>query len=74
MTVVVDAHQHFGTYGTYQTSWMEQAPYRGNSAFAPVRRSFEPAELAPELDAIGVRATIVVEAADHEADAHARSS
>jgi predicted TIM-barrel fold metal-dependent hydrolase len=26
MNAVVDAHQHFWTYGTYQTSWMEVPP------------------------------------------------
>lgn len=68
MTVIVPAHQHFWTNGAYQTSWMERPPYRGDSAFAPIRRSFGRANLAPKLDAIGARATIVVEAADHEAE------
>ena len=27
MSLVVDAHQHFWTYGTYQTSWMDVPPY-----------------------------------------------
>jgi L-fuconolactonase len=61
---VVDAHQHFWKYGTYQTSWMEKPPYAGDSAFAPIRRSFGPADLEPELGAAGVSAAITVEAAD----------
>jgi L-fuconolactonase len=61
---VIDAHQHFWSYGTYQTSWMEAPPYAGDSAFQPLRRSFEPRDLAPELQAAGVRYTVAIEAAD----------
>ena len=64
MVPLVDAHQHFWTYGTYQTSWMEVPPYAGDSAFQPLRRSFEPADLRPALQAAGVRYTVAVEAAD----------
>jgi L-fuconolactonase len=64
MTAIVDAHQHFWNYGTYQTSWMEKPPYAGDPAFAPIRRSFEPADLQPELKAAGVSASITVQAAD----------
>ena len=64
MSPVVDAHQHFWTYGTYQTSWMEAPPYAGDSAFQPLRRSFEPGDLAPELQAAGVGYTVAIEAAD----------
>jgi len=64
VTVIVDAHQHFWVYGTYQTSWMEMPPYAGDPTFKPIRRSFHPHDLRPELIAVGVHATIVVEAAD----------
>jgi L-fuconolactonase len=64
MNPVVDAHQHFWTYGTYQTSWMEVPPYAGNPAFEPLRRSFQPDDLTPELKAAGVHCTVTVEAAD----------
>src|SRR5262250_2839781 len=64
MSPVVDAHQHFWTYATYQTSWMEMPPYAGDSAFQPLRRSFEPADLAPQLRAAGVHYTVAIEAAD----------
>src|SRR5262249_42328778 len=40
MSPVVDSHQHFWTYGTYQTSWMEAPPYAGDPVFQPLRRSF----------------------------------
>lgn len=61
---IIDAHQHFWTYGTYQTSWMERLPYKGNEAFAPLRRSFTPDDLEPRLQAAGVHRTVVVQAAD----------
>lgn len=64
MSVVVDAHQHFWTYGTYQTSWMEEPPYAGDRAFRPLRRSFQPDDLRPELQAAGIHCTVTVEAAD----------
>ena len=64
MNTVVDAHQHFWTYGTYQTSWMEVPPYAGDPAFQPLRRSFAPHDLARELQAAGVRYTVAIEAAD----------
>lgn len=64
MFPVVDAHQHFWTYGIYQTSWMEVPPYVGDAVLQPLRRSFEPADLMPELQAAGVRYTVAVEAAD----------
>jgi L-fuconolactonase len=49
MSLIVDAHQHFWTYGTYQTSWMEAPPYTGDPAFEPLRRSFGPDDLLPEI-------------------------
>ena len=64
MSLVVDAHQHFWTYGTYQTSWMEVPPYAGDPVFQPLRRSFQPNDLVPELKAVGVQCTVVIEAAD----------
>lgn len=68
MSCMVDAHQHFWAYGTYQTSWMEAAPYAGDPAFAPLRRSFAPGDLAPELQAAGVQATVAIQAAGGDAE------
>jgi len=68
MSLVVDAHQHFWTYGTYQTSWMEVPPYAGDPAFEPLRRSFQPADLAPKLKAAGIHRTVTIEAADNLAE------
>src|SRR6516225_8123846 len=64
MSLVVDAHQHFWTYGTYQTSWMEVPPYAGDPSFEPLRRSFQPDDLAPKLKAGGIHCTVTIEAAD----------
>jgi L-fuconolactonase len=64
MNPIVDAHQHFWTCGTYQTSWMEAPPYAGDPAFQPLRRSFQPDDLEPELQASGVNFTVTIEAAD----------
>lgn len=69
--LVIDAHQHFWTYGTYQTSWMEAPPYAGDPAFGPLRRSFQPEDLVPELQAAGVDYTVAVEAADGPAETDA---
>ncbi|HVI62663.1 MAG TPA: amidohydrolase, partial [Bradyrhizobium sp.] len=68
MSLVVDAHQHFWTYGTYQTSWMDVPPYAGDPAFQTLRRSFHPDDLMPELKAAGVRCTVTIEAADNLAE------
>ena len=68
MSLVVDAHQHFWDYGTYQTSWMEVPPYAGDPAFQPLRRSFQPADLIPELKAAAVQYTVTIEAADGPAE------
>src|SRR5262245_10034113 len=68
MSHVVDAHQHFWTYGTYQTSWMEKPPYAGDLAFQPLRRSFDPDDRVPEIRAAGVHCTVTIEAADGPAE------
>jgi len=64
VNLVVDAHQHFWTYGTYQTSWLEVPPYVDDPAFQPLRRSFQPDDLTSELKGAGVHRTVTVEAAD----------
>ena len=54
MTIIVDAHQHFWNYGTYQSSWMGAPPYAGDPVYQPLQRSFQPNDLLPELKAAGV--------------------
>src|SRR5262245_3468347 len=43
---------------------MEAAPYAGDPAFEPLRRSFQPDDPLPELKAAGVNLSVAVEAAD----------
>jgi predicted TIM-barrel fold metal-dependent hydrolase len=33
MIIIVDTHQHFWNYGTYQSSWMEAPPYAGDPVY-----------------------------------------
>lgn len=47
---------------------MEAPPYAGDPTFERLRRSFQPADLLPELQAAGVHYTIAVEAADDPAE------
>jgi predicted TIM-barrel fold metal-dependent hydrolase len=53
MSLVVDAHQHFWTYGTYQTSWMDTAPYAGDARVPAVAALFSAG--TPRAGAEGVR-------------------
>ena len=43
---------------------MEVPPYAGDPAFEPLRASFQPDDLIPELKAAGVHYTVTIEAAD----------
>jgi len=43
---------------------MEVPPYAGDPAFTPIRRSFQPDDLWPLMEVVGVRRTIAIEAAD----------
>ncbi len=61
----IDAHQHYwqprhGDYG-----WL--AP---TQALAPIYRDYAPADLHPQLDAAGIDATVLVQAAPSEAETH----
>jgi L-fuconolactonase len=53
--MVVDAHHHFWDPDRRDYSWMAGA------ALTPVRRRFTPDDLAPELAAAGVDATVLVQ-------------
>jgi L-fuconolactonase len=57
---VVDAHQHFWDPDTAEYPWM-------TGDFERLRRKYAPADLEPELTAVGVDATILVQAR-HELD------
>ena len=54
-TPVVDAHHHFWTPARHDYYWMAGAE------LDPIRRSFGPADLRPELEAAGVDYTVLVQ-------------
>jgi L-fuconolactonase len=53
--VRIDAHQHFWRYRPAEYPWIDQRMGR-------IRRDFLPADLAPELSALGIDGTIAVQA------------
>lgn len=54
-TPVVDAHHHFWTPSRYDYYWMADA------SLDPIRRPFTPEDLQPELETVGVDATVLVQ-------------
>lgn len=60
----VDAHHHFWDLGSGRYAWP-------TSAEAAIHRTFSPDDLAPEVHAAGIDATVVVQAADSLADTDA---
>ncbi len=52
--MIVDAHHHFWDPGAADYPWLTEE-------LAVIRRPFEPDDLAPELAATGVRATVLVQ-------------
>lgn len=59
--MIVDAHQHFWNLEREAMAWM-------TAEHSVIRRSFEPAELAPLLVATGVSQTVLVQAACSDSD------
>ena len=59
---MIDAHHHLWTLAAHDYSWLDEPMY------APVRRDFALADLAPELAAAGVERTVLVEAGSREPD------
>jgi L-fuconolactonase len=57
---LIDAHHHLWTLEAHDYSWLDEPVY------APVRRDFGLADLAPELAAAGVDRTVLVEAGSGE--------
>lgn len=53
--MIIDAHQHFWDPARADYPWMEA------DELAPIRRAFGPADLAPLLQANGIKASIVVQ-------------
>jgi len=62
--VRLDAHQHFWRRARGDYHWLrDDLP-----ALAPLRRDFEPGDLAPLLDDHGIQRTVLVQAADSTAE------
>jgi L-fuconolactonase len=57
----VDAHQHFWNLELVEYPWL-------TSDLAPIRRTFEPPELEPQLRTAGIDSTVLVQAANSYAD------
>jgi L-fuconolactonase len=57
--MVIDAHQHFWRFNPVRDAWIDED-------MSAIRRDFLPEDLAPELDACGVDATIAVQADQSE--------
>ncbi|HSO50712.1 MAG TPA: amidohydrolase family protein [Acidimicrobiia bacterium] len=60
---VIDAHHHFWDPRTVDYPWM-------TGAYEPLRKKYGPSDLAPLLDAVGVTATIVVQARQELDETH----
>jgi L-fuconolactonase len=59
----IDAHQHYWSIAHGDYGWLVPSP-----ALAPICRDFGPQDLHPLLDAAGVAATVLVQAAPTEAE------
>ena len=62
--MIVDSHQHFWDPDQVYYSWLVPA-------YGPIYRTFEPAELEPQLAAAGVDRTVLVQAANNFEDTEA---
>lgn len=59
--MIVDAHQHVWDLDAVEYPWLVPA-------YGPLYRTFQPEELVPQLARAGVDRTVLVQAADSEAD------
>jgi L-fuconolactonase len=62
--MIVDSHQHFWNPDQVYYSWLVPA-------YGPIYRTFEPVELAPQLEAAGVERTVLVQSACNFEDTEA---
>ena len=62
--MIVDSHQHFWNPDEVYYSWLVPA-------YGPIYRTFEPAELRPQLQAAGVERTVLVQSACNFEDTEA---
>jgi L-fuconolactonase len=61
--VIIDAHHHFWDPRTAAYPWM-------TGSYEPLRKTYGPTDLAPLLEAVGVAATIVVQARQELDETH----
>lgn len=59
----IDAHQHYWSVAHRDYGWLQPTP-----ELRPIYRDFGPADLHPHLDAAGIDATVLVQAAPSEAE------
>lgn len=59
----IDAHQHYWSLAHRDYGWLQPVP-----ALRAIYRDFGPADLHPHLDAAGIDATVLVQAAPSEAE------
>jgi L-fuconolactonase len=59
----IDAHQHYWSVAHRDYGWLQPTPQ-----LSSIYRDFGPAELQPHLDAAGIDATVLVQAAPNEAE------
>jgi L-fuconolactonase len=59
----IDAHQHYWSLAFRDYGWLQPTP-----ELRPIYRDFGPADLHPHLDAAGIDATVLVQAAPSEAE------
>jgi len=59
----IDAHQHYWSLAHRDYGWLQPTPQ-----LQPIYRDYGPADLHPHLDAAGIDATVLVQAAPSEAE------
>jgi L-fuconolactonase len=62
--MIIDSHQHFWDLERVEYPWLVPA-------FGPIYRTFEPSELLPQLRAVGIDRTVLVQSANSFADTDA---
>ena len=62
--MIIDSHQHFWDLDKVEYPWLVPA-------YGPIYRTFEPSELVPQLQAVGVDRTVLVQSANSFADTDA---
>jgi L-fuconolactonase len=59
--MLIDSHQHFWRYNAAEYGWIDES-------MLPLRRDFLPGDLKVEMDSLGIRASIAVQASQTEGE------